>query len=188
VKGAFRMRSDLRQRAVPARGLASRSWAALGLRPAGTRTGPRGAPIGAPPPFVFYRKVNAFVTFLCSTPSQRRSASRMVFSSPRMRGEEGGNREEGLFTLAPSSGGGRQRVRPAGRHGRNIQGVGRGYMAAASLGIAKICRRTALILPSALNLIPVLSRWGEHEMRDFMRVSLTTGASPFAPAGWDRGV
>ena len=61
-------------------------------------------------------------------------------------------------------------------------------MAMASLGIAKICRRTALILPSALNLIPVLSRWGEHEMRDFMRVSLTTGASPFAPAGWDRGV
>ena len=61
-------------------------------------------------------------------------------------------------------------------------------MAMASLGIAKICRRTALILPPALNLIRVLSRWGEHEMRGFMRVSLATGASLFAPAGWDRGV
>ena len=47
-----------------------------------TRTGRRGAPIGAPPPFVFCRKVNAFVTFLCSTPSQRRAARRMFFSSP----------------------------------------------------------------------------------------------------------
>ena len=63
-----------------------------------------------------------------------------------------------------------------------------GDMAMASLGIAKICRRTALILPLALNLIRLLSRWGEHEMGDFMRVSLDTGASLWAPAGWDQGV
>jgi hypothetical protein len=58
----------------------------------------------------------------------------------------------------------------------------------ASLGIAKIRRRSALILPLALNLIRHVSRWGEHEMRDFMRVSLATGADSSAPAAWDRGV
>jgi hypothetical protein len=63
-----------------------------------------------------------------------------------------------------------------------------GDMAMASLGIAKIRRRSALILPLALNLIRHVSRWGEHEMRDFMRVSLATGAGSLAPGGWDRGV
>jgi hypothetical protein len=32
-----------------------------------------GGPMGAPPHFVFYREVNAFVTFLCSTRAQGRA-------------------------------------------------------------------------------------------------------------------
>ena len=53
---------------------------------------------------------------------------------------------------------------------------------------SKIRPWTALILPLRFNLIRLLSRWGEHEMRDFVRVSLATGASALAPAGWKRGI
>jgi hypothetical protein len=112
------------------------------------------APIGAPPPFVFTREVNAFVTILCSTRAQRRAARGFALHPPRFAGKD----------------------------------ETAGDMAMASLGIAKIRRRSALILPLALNLIRHVSRWGEHEMRDFMRVSLATGEASLAPAAWDRGV
>lgn len=57
---------------------------ALGPRPAAPGLVAAARLSGPPPPFVFCRKVNAFVTFLCSTPSQRRAARRML-GKPRGR-------------------------------------------------------------------------------------------------------
>jgi len=71
----------------------------------------------------------------------------------------------------------------------DITGRPRGWDGhAPTPGIAKICPWAALILPLRFNLIRFLSCWGEHEMQDFMRVSLAIGASALAPGGWDRGV
>jgi hypothetical protein len=151
----------------------------------------------------FCRQVNAFVTFLCSTRAPRRAARTgllnlcsVILRRSRNRPSNDAARSVRAVVL-----GGSPRLN-RGSHLRMTETIaGRDDRAGARYARSRKgiwpcrepgnCQNPPLVrfnFASTLESNPGPIALGRHEMRDFMRVSLATGASPLAPGGWDRGV